>query len=329
MPLSDKLKKRLKAIVILALTTSGLVIVWLAYFFIANEAPILQGEVLHHIQYSDTHKLDIYLPTTVVHDESPVVVYFHGGAWVMGRKEALNVNRYHGAINTLRNRGYTIISPDYTLADGTHSPFPGCVLDAYSALIWIQEHADTYGLDMDNLGLMGESAGAHIAMMAAYGQPQDFSLELEIPHINYVIDVYGPSDLELLYQSQMLDSLQSLLEKAPTAIRSELDITRQLFGFDPRSDSLKAVQFMQTYSPMQYITAQAPPTLIIHGNIDKIVPFPQSIALKERLDTLGIPYEFHELEGTGHAFRQATPSQKDSVQLWLVDFIQRHYLLQN
>lgn len=64
---------------------------------------------------------------------------------------------------------------------------------------------------------------------------------------------------------------------------------------------------------------------MIHGDSDRVVPIGQSHELKQLLDSLGIDNELHVLQGVDHAFRGATAAQKDSVQMWIVDFIVGNY----
>ena len=142
-------------------------VAWLTWFFVANEAPILMGDVIHHVAYKNNLTLDIYQPTDTVYAKNPVVVFFHGGAWIMGIKESININRFNDAINRLRQQGYAVISPEYTLADDGKSPFPDCIIDARDVLVWIKNNAEIYHFDLQNVGLFGESAGAHIALMTA------------------------------------------------------------------------------------------------------------------------------------------------------------------
>lgn len=325
MKISDKLKKRLKRWLLIVILLSAVAIGWVAFFFVFNQAPILQGEVEYDIAYNDEQSLDIYLPIEEKYDKRPVLVFFHGGAWIAGMKEAININRYNEAINELREEGYAVVSPGYTLAGELKSPFPDCLLDAYDALHWIEEHAEQYKLDVNNVGLMGESAGAHIAMMAAYAPRDSFFVHQSLPDIKYVIDVYGPTELESVYYSQTYDSLKSLLSKVPDPIANNIDFTLDLFGFDPKTDTLRARHFMQRFSPLLYLNDTIPPTLIIHGTNDKIVPEQQSLVLKNKMEEMSLTYEFHELSGMGHAFRGATRAQKDSTQRWIVDFVRGYY----
>jgi acetyl esterase/lipase len=301
-----------------------LAVVGTIWFFVAHDAPILQGTVVRQIEYKPGLTLDVYLPTDSVFEKKPVVVFFHGGAWVMGIKEALNVNRFNEAINRLRQHGYAFISPDYTLAQQGKSPFPACIVDAADALRWVKENAGRYNFDVQQVGVFGESAGAHIALMAAYGTVDSIFLDTGL-RLNYVVDVYGPSDLLKLYEMPTVDSLNALLSRMPETLRRNLDITQNLFGFDPTVDRNKTLIFTHRYSPIHYAKVSAPPTLIIHGDKDRVVPVSQSQDLARRLDSLQVEYQLHLLKDVDHGFINATDDQKHHVQQWIVDFIEEHY----
>ncbi len=294
------------------------------YFFVANRAPILQGNVGYHIPYKQGKTLDIYEPTHRAYDQAPVLIYFHGGAWMVGRKEAINMNRFNGAINTLRANGYCIISPDYELAS-ERSPFPDCIIDAYDVLAWLERHADEYHLDLNNVGVLGESAGAHIAMMLAFGYREQSTGQPGGIRPRYLIDVYGPSDLDMLYHGPTKDTLDAYLGKLPATLQKHLDPTQKLFGFDPKEDSLKAAAFMYQYSPITYVCKNAPPVLMIHGTADRVVPVEHSTNLRHVLEDLRIDHQYYELDQVDHAFINASKAQSDSVQTWLSSFVKAHY----
>lgn len=303
----------------------GILLIGIAYFLISNEAPITQGKMSYQLPYKETQSLDLYEPTQEIYSERPVLIYFHGGAWISGAKEAINNGRYHGTIKTLREKGYVIISPAYTLAEKDNSPFPACIEDALDVLKWVENQSKTYHFDLKNVGIMGESAGAHIAMMAAYANTGDFGMPYHFP-LRYVVDVYGPSDLTGLYKgSPIRKTVQSGLAKLPESIQENLDIARYLFGFNPEDDSLRAQEFAQKHSPINYVNASIPPTLLIHGDVDRVVPIGQSYSLKARLDSLGITHELHVLKGMDHGFIGASSAQKDSTQIWIREFVERYY----
>ena len=293
----------------------------LVFSLFRNEAPITKGRQQHHVEYKEGITLDIYFPTDNMSDKSPVLVYVHGGAWIGGSKAAINFNRINGAINELRENGYTVVCPDYTLAGNGKSPFPDCIHDIYDALEWVKLNAPKHNFDLDRVGMLGESAGGHITMLTVFADPDVFGMEPLPLEIDYVIDIYGPTDLEGIYHSKTVSDLMRTISDWPENLRSSVDISRRIFGFNPLEDTLRARQFMTTYSPLSYVRANNPPTLIIQGNKDRLVPYGQSQALAAMLDSVGVENEFHLLDGVDHAFAGASQTQKDSIQKWIVDFV--------
>lgn len=309
---------------ILAILAFVILAAALVIFFVVNDAPITQGEVEYDIEYKPGLSLDIYKPINKKFRKNPVVVFIHGGGWVAGRKEAINMNRFHRAIKQLREKGYIVISPDYTLAEPEKSPFPGCIVDMLDVIDWIQDNADKYSFDLDRVGLFGESAGAHIAMMVGYSNGKQFKETHQPLQYDYVVDVYGPSNLRELYRSETIDSLNSTVRELPEAIRERVDLSRMIFGFDPATDTAKANQLMDLYSPINYLSLNAPPTLIIQGDDDFLVPMKQSLDLRDRLVGMGLSHEFHLLSGVDHGFLAAEDEQMDSVQNWIAEFVIRN-----
>ncbi len=319
------MKRYWKLFVVVLLVGAATPFIWLSYFVVANEAPILEGEVIYGEEYKPGLSLDLYTPTVRVHERFPVVMFIHGGAWIGGSKEGLNMNRYNEAVNELRDLGHAVVSIDYTLARPDQSPFPECIQDAADAVAWIVQHADTFNLDTLNIGLFGESAGAHIAMMVAYAEPSVYGSRHRFPAFRYVVSVYGPNRLRGLFEMPTADSIYSFLEELPEPISSRLDLTQYIFGFDPHADSVRAYTLLDTYSPFNYVGRQAPPTLFVHGDEDFIVPVDQTHRLAQRLDSLSVDHAVHILEGMNHGFVDATNEQKSDAQSWIVDFIKHHH----
>jgi len=302
-----------------------ILVVWIAYFLISSNPPITKGEVLYNIEFKPSLTLDIYLPTKQIYEKTPVVFFIHGGAWIGGRKESININRFNGAINELRESGYAIICPEYTLAEEGKSPFPACINDVADAVAWTKVHAHTYHFDLKNLGIFGESAGGHIALMNTFPDSVSFSDTFKTTKFNYVVDVYGPTQLEGIYHSKLADSLDVILTKLPETISKTFNVANYLFGFNPKEDTVRANAIMQMYSPVNYVSNKTPPVLLIHGTEDIVVPFEQSLILIEKLCQLNIKTEFHSLENVNHGFFGATDQQRRDIQRWIVDFVKRNY----
>ena len=322
-----KMKRFAKITLVLSILLGLAFALGIFYYFKKNDAPILHGELELNVEYKVGQSLDLYQPTNQVYEKTPVVIYIHGGAWITGSKSSVNNARFNVAFNELRKKGYAIVSPEYTLAAFGKTPFPTCLADAFDAVHWIENNAETYNFDLDNVGILGESAGSHIGMMVAYDKNQTFTSPNSID-MKYMVNVYGPVDLFQLYKAQipLIDSIKHQVENFPEHLQEHLDITKYLFGFDPAEDTIKTAEFTQQYSPINFLNSEIPNTLIIHGIKDRVVPISQTHILKAKLESLGIMHEVHELEGVDHAFRDATEKQKANIQNWITEFITRHYI---
>ncbi|TPV93016.1 MAG: alpha/beta hydrolase [Myxococcales bacterium FL481] len=293
-------------------------------FFARHEAPILQGQVEFGVPYHGDQTLDVYLPTIRVDGPRPVLLFLHGGGWVTGSKETVNINRFNRAIGRLRDAGFAVVSPNYTLARNGRSPFPDCIHDVFAAVEWIRVHASRYRFDLDNLGILGESAGGQLGLLAAYAAPARFALDHPRVEVRYVIGVYPPTDLARLYRAENVVRVRQMVAELPGSLHERLDLARALFGFDPNEQPTRAQDILSRYSPREYASADAPPTLLIHGTVDSIVPFGQSERLHQELTRVGADNQLRSLPGVGHAFSGATPEQRAAVQTWVVDWALNH-----
>ena len=161
--------------------------------------------------------------------------------------------------------------------------------------------------------------------MLAHADLTEFNADHTRPEYQYMIDVYGPNRLEGIYHSDLVDTFYQVISELPESFQSRLDIAEYLFGFDPAEDSVKAAELMEVYSPYNYVKPTSPPTLLITGDVDQVVPPDQTIKLKEKLDSLEVPNEIHILKAVNHGFIAATDEQMDSVQIWVTDFITSKY----
>jgi len=122
-----------------------------------------------------------------------------------------------------------------------------------------------------------------------------------------------------------MDSFTAVLEELPEVFQNQFDIREILLGFDPDVDTIRTLEFMNQYSPINYLNIGSPPTLIIHGTEDRLVPLEQSLDFKEKLDSLECDNEMYILEGVDHAFIGASKVQKDSVQIRIRDFVLKQF----
>ncbi len=190
---------------------------------------------------------------------APLLVFIHGGSWKKGnRADMLPL-----MIDFARH-GYITATISYRL-DG----YPGCVIDVCDAMTWFLDHGTQYGYDTARMGIVGASAGAHLAMLAAYGwqyKKDGKSATDKRHHIKAVVDIFGPVDL--------------------TTDFARKSASAAWFIGEPYNDA--ADRYAEA-SPIVYVDEQAPPTMIIHGTSDELVPNSQADQLHHRLDSAGVP----------------------------------------
>ena len=231
------------------------------------------------IRYGRTpvETLDVWLPFTP--GPHPVVVLFHGGGWVEGKPE-----ENAPLILPLVSQGWAVVNVRYRLA--RVAPAPAAVLDARCALRWTFANAKERGFDPKRVVVMGGSAGAHLALMAglpAVGAFDDRACPVELPsgapsQAAAIVDLFGPTDL------------------VPALAGPGSSIVHQWFA-GARGDP---AELARKLSPLSYVRTGAPPVFIVHGTADTIVPYSQSVRLKEALDRAGVPNEMVSVDGAGH-----------------------------
>lgn len=257
-----------------------------------NKISIPEGAEYKDIVYkkvgNEELHLDLYTPTKIKYTHSPTIMYIHGGSWAFGDK-TLDDNIIT-AINKIRDEGFSIISIDYRLTS-ENVKFPLPVEDCKDAVRWFYKNAKEYNLDVDNLGLWGVSAGAHLSLMTAYTGDNEFIGDIELSKypskVKYVVDYFGPTT----FFSSNEDSTQSRnLNK---------DIMKIITNFIG-NDNIKNKDFLKSASPISYISKTSPATLIVHGEKDSLVPISQSYDLYKKGENLGVPMKFIKIPSADH-----------------------------
>src|SRR6188508_3597905 len=202
-------------------------------------------------------KMDVYLPSGRNATSTKVIIMIHGGGWNTGDKT--DFNEY---VDSLKKRepSYAIFNINYRLAN-TPDLFPAQELDVKAAVEFIYNKRQDYKVS-DKFVLVGASAGAHLALL------QGFKYSTPVKP-KAIINFFGPTDLIDMYNNPPNALVQPLL----------VAVT----GVTPTANTL----YTQS-SPINYITSQSPPTMILHGGTDIVVSPSQSVLLDTRLQTAGI-----------------------------------------
>jgi acetyl esterase/lipase len=225
-------------------------------------------------------KFDMYLPANRTTATTKSIIVIHGGGWNTGDKGDLNVY-----IDSLRKRepSYAFFNLNYRLADGADI-FPAQENDVKAAFQVIYNKRSEYNIS-DKFVLLGVSAGGHLALLQGY--------KYTIPvKPKAIIDFFGPTDLVDFYNNPPTPLVPLLLTG--------------VIGGNPTTHNTMYVQS----SPVTFITAQSPPTLILYGGADIVVPPSQSTLLNTRLQTAGVVRQlvFYPTEGHGWAGANLTDS---------------------
>ncbi len=249
--------------------------IWLRLEQLADLAPSIPDSIeeIKDVEYKNINglslQLDMYLPRNK-EPGRPLLVFIHGGGWKSGKR-----SDYLVYLVAFAKKGYSTATISYRLLD--KAPYPACAEDISDAVKWLYANSGKYGYDEERMALIGGSAGAHLAMLGAYGWAGATGYHpgadsSDAPRIKAIVDIYGPADLTTEYG-----------RKHPLVT-----------GFISHSYDESPALYAQA-SPMNYIDASDPPTLIFHGTSDDLVPVSQSDSLKARLDRIGVPCEYYRL----------------------------------
>lgn len=264
----------------------------------AGDAPRLPPSVKGEfdINYAggegEHQKLDLLLPKEPAGDGPlPVIVYIHGGKWREGGKRE-GINFLVPSVASGQYAGATI---DYRLSKD--AIWPAQIYDCKAALRWLRAHAKKYNLDPQRIGVIGPSAGGHLAaMLGASGNVARLEGKVggnlnQTSRVSCVVDQYGPT--ELLAMSEFPSDIE---HDAPDSPESRL-----IGGpIQERKDAARSA------SPITYVSADDPPFLLIHGTDDPLVPYDQSERFLAALAEEGIDAALIKVQGGGHGgFRSA------------------------
>ena len=243
--------------------------------------------------------LDICRPpeSTGLH---PCLIMIHGGAWVRGDKKGLLSNW----CQQFAKKGFVVATMDYRLANeqGPTSNWPAFQIgDVQLAIRWMRAHAAELHLDPSRLCAYGTSAGAYLAVFAGTLQtiaPSDVaSINPEIPvKLSCVAEAFGPVDLtDTQYaKNRFVKFIGSSYEQNPDVYEKD--------------------------SPLLHVTHDMPPTLVLHGTHDSLVPISQSDNLVRKLKDNNVPVQFITYDGD-HAYKGLSPQERENIFQQIAKFL--------
>jgi len=232
----------------------------------------VQHQTLNYVTYADGAKMTLDLFPSLLPGKRPCVIVVHGGSWTSGdNKQLPDLNSY------LAQKGYHVAAINYRLAPKYQTPAP--VEDISNAMKYFRKHADGLHIDTDHFVLLGRSAGAQIALLAAY--------TLHDKALKGVIEFYGPVDMVWGYS----------IPSNPLIMDSRRVMNEYVGG-----TYAHVPQKYHDCSPLFFVDKDSPPTLMIHGINDPLVTYIHAIKLGAKLSENHIPHYWLKLPWATHGF---------------------------
>jgi acetyl esterase/lipase len=243
----------------------------------AHDSNISYGE------FGSANQLDIWRrPDLDPTGKAPVLFQIPGGAWTTGNKRG----QAHPLMSHLAELGWICVAVNYR-----HSPrntWPAHIVDVKRALAWVKQHIAEYGGDPDFIAITGGSAGGHLSSLAALtpNDPQfQPGFEGADTRVQVAVPFYGVYDFTR-FNDAMHPMMPGLLVKSVMKQRPSANL-----------------ELYRAASPVDHVTADAPPFFVLHGRNDSLVPVEQARAFVGALREVSKqPVAYAELPFTQHAF---------------------------
>ena len=246
-------------------------------------------KVTKDLAYADNENprqmLDLALPAEASETPLPVIAFIHGGGWKGGTKNG-GLNR---VADFVRSGKYAGVSIGYRLSD--EAKWPAQIHDCKAAIRWIRGNAKKYNLDPNRIAVYGTSAGGHlVAMLGVSGDVKELEGSLgshvdQSSRVTAVANYFGPS--QLLTMNDFPSRIDHDAANSPESM---------LIGGAIQEHKEKA----NAASPMNYVTKDDAPMLLVHGDKDPLVPLNQSQVLDKALGAVGVSATLLTIEGGGH-----------------------------
>ncbi len=241
-------------------------------FLVAGWQVASAQTVKKEVAYGDDakQKFDVYLPQHT-QNKSAAIILIHGGSWIGGDK--INMVHWLKPLQSAFSED-AIFTLNYRLAsrEKLANAWPAQINDIDAAVAFIKDHAKEYNINTKQLVLLGESAGAQLALVEGFNHDPDHDVKV-------VVDLFGPADMADLYTAhrEMAILMQGTPEKIP--------------------------QVYADASVVNQVNKKSPATIIFHGTADPIVPIRESDSLSVRLMKAKVPSSYIKYPGKGHGWR--------------------------
>ncbi|WP_129774778.1 alpha/beta hydrolase [Peristeroidobacter soli] len=241
-------------------------------------------------------RLDIYRQVAPK-GPRPLVVYIHGGGWISGHtRHSGAFANWPAVLASLARKGYVVVSVEYRLS--SEAKFPAAIQDVKNAIKWLRANAAKYSVDPQKTVVWGGSAGGQLAALAATTcgvealEPEtgDKSVASQSDCVQGLVAWYGVFDF-------------NAIPPPPPGVDDAVSAAGKYLGCAPAQCADKVA----LASPISHIDAKDPPTLLIHGEMDKVVAVGQSRSFDAALRAKGVASELVVIPAVDHSFIGGSP----------------------
>lgn len=282
---------------------------WIAFTSLVASAPIALAadaanytrteDVVYGRKFGTALTLDVFRPKEKSNEAAVIMVV--SGGWFSAH-EAINT----GSFQELLKRGYTV----FAVVHGSQPKFtiPEAIEDMHRSVRFIRTNAGRFDIDPNRIGISGGSAGGHLSLMMATaggpGKPDAKDpVDRASSRVQAVACFFPPTDF-MNYGKEGRDVFKALEEElkpfmAPFDFH---EFNEQSRRYEPIQDAEKRRQIAREISPVTHVTPDDPPTLILHGNADKLVPIQQAEVIQGKFEECHVPFKLVVREGAGHGW---------------------------
>lgn len=297
--------------------------------------PAMEKPEKQTVVYKQAGGLDIKADVYAYGDAKtrPVVVWLHGGALINGHRESVSaVVRDFAFAN-----GFVLVSFDYRLAPETK--LPAIIEDVEDAMRWLgSEGARRYHLDAARIAVTGGSAGGYLTLVTGHRvRPRPRVLLSFWGYGDLVGDWYGTPSPHPRHNQEKITAAEAWRQAEGPAVADSRErkgdgakfynFCRQtgqwpkaVSGWDPQREPEKFFPFM----PLKNVTADYPPTVLIHGTADTDVPFAQSQMMADEFERHGVAFQFHRITGGEHGLAGADRKEIEEANRRALEFLKLH-----
>ena len=257
-------------------------------------------DIIYKTIDGDTLDMIIFFPKDKKKPKMPVMLYTHGGGWGGGNKLNILGAPFIGTLRTLLNNGIACATIEYRLTRVGKSTAYDCVVDCKDAARFLMKNAKKYGFDVDRMGVWGGSAGGHLSLMTALADNKSFKGDESLQK-------YKPDFLCVASYYPLTSFVNPEYLVGSNFVKPERFIPILGGLLSEKQDMAKLL------SPVEWINKKSAPILLLHGELDKVLPIQQSIYLREVGNAKGADVRLLRVKNADHSFNgeNISPSMND------------------